>query len=86
MERHRNKTLGIVALVAALIYVVMPWDLDKCGWYGYVDDFFVFMAGYTFFFSHRSKSTPACNLMRLISGCCFIIGMIVLIALILFTR
>ena len=63
--------------------VAIPLDGDN-GWTGYIDDFFVFMAGYTFFMGNRQKSLPNKRMLYTISGAFFIAGMLSLIALILF--
>ncbi len=69
--------------MAAVVYVALPYDYDVA-WYGYLDDFFVFMAGYTFFMASRSKSPRASMYLKLMAGSFFIIGMLVLIALAIF--
>lgn len=49
-----NKTLfaqriiAVVLLLLAIAYTVMPYDFDSCGVLGYVDDFFLFMAAFSF--------------------------------------
>lgn len=81
---NTTKTItGILALIAAVAYVAMPYDIDG-NWYGYIDDFFVFMAGYTFFMASRSRSARASQLLKVIAGTLFILGMLTLIALIIF--
>lgn len=80
---NRIKPLGILALLAAIAYVAIPLDGDN-GWTGFIDDFFVFMAGYTFFMGNRQKSLPNKRMLYTISGTFFIAGMLSLIALILF--
>lgn len=77
------KPFGIIVLLLAIAYVAMPYDIDK-NWYGYIDDFFVFMAGYTLFMGNKLNNTPTKKLLYTISGFFFIIGMLSLIALILF--
>lgn len=77
------KFTGIIALIAAIAYVVIPVDYD-ISWHGYIDDFFVFMAGYSFFMGQRRKSLQGKRLLYLLSGCFFIVAMLVLICLILF--
>lgn len=79
---NSKKLLGIVALIAAVAYVAAPYDLDTA-WYGYIDDFFVFMAGYTYFMATRSASARASRLLTMVSGSLFIVGMLALIALII---
>ena len=48
MTKKTKTLVGLIALFAAVAYVELPYDIDG-NWYGYIDDFFVFMAGYTFF-------------------------------------
>ena len=59
MEKKENKVelscgmkmcrmLGVVLVLAAIVYVVWPGDFDEKGIVGYVDDFMVFMAAFTF--------------------------------------
>ncbi|MDD6475393.1 MAG: hypothetical protein PUF74_07725 [Sodaliphilus pleomorphus] len=43
------RVISTLLLVAATGYIVMPYDFDSMGWLGYVDDFFLFMAAFTFF-------------------------------------
>lgn len=59
---NRIKPLGILALLAAIAYVAIPLDGDN-GWTGYIDDFFVFMAGYTFLWATDRNHCPtnACS-------------------------
>ncbi len=40
---------SIVSLLASIGYIVMSCDFDKLGWQGFVDDFFMFMAAFSFF-------------------------------------
>jgi uncharacterized membrane protein YkvA (DUF1232 family) len=54
----RTKVLRIIAivlLIASIAYVIIPLDFDKKGILGYFDDFFVFMAAFTFL---RGSFTP----------------------------
>ena len=81
MTKKTKTLVGLIALFAAVAYVALPYDIDG-NWYGYFDDFFVFMAGYTFFMSTRSKSVRAAQLLGMTAGTFFIIGMLSLIALI----
>lgn len=80
---NSKRLMGLIALIVAVAYVAIPYDLDTA-WYGYIDDFFVFMAGYTFFMSTRSASPRTSRLLAVLSGTLFIVGMLALIALILF--
>lgn len=73
MTKKTKTLVGLIALFAAVAYVALPYDID---------DFFVFMAGYTFFMSTRSKSVRAAQLLGMTAGTFFIIGMLSLIALI----
>lgn len=82
MKKRNSHQVGIVALLAAIGYVIIPYDMDII-WYGYSDDFFTFMSGYTFYYGEKSKSRRSGLLLTLISGCFFIVGMIALIILIL---
>lgn len=81
---QRNTPLAIIGLLVGIVYVALPYDIDS-QWWGYIDDFFVFMAGYTFFMGQRSRSIYARRLLLSIAGAFFIIGMLALIALVLFT-
>ena len=47
---------SVITLILAIGYVVMPYDFDKMGLLGYVDDFFVFMAAFTFFNGSMQKA------------------------------
>ena len=78
------KFTGLLVLLAAIVYVVLPNDCDT-NWWGYIDDFFVFLAGYTFFVGNRNKVLAIKRRLYMISGSLFIIGMMSLIALILFS-
>ncbi len=42
------RALSVVLLLCAIGYIVMPWDYDKRGVMGYVDDFFIFMGAFSF--------------------------------------
>ena len=46
MTKKTKTLVGLIALFAAVAYVALPYDIDG-NWYGYIDDFFVFMAGYS---------------------------------------
>ena len=46
------RALSIMLLVAAIAYIIMPYDFDTKGWLGYIDDFFIFMAAFTFFYGN----------------------------------
>jgi uncharacterized membrane protein YkvA (DUF1232 family) len=48
--------LGVVLVLAAIVYIVVPVDFDSKGVVGYVDDFMVFMAAFTF--AHGSFQRP----------------------------
>lgn len=82
MAKHqRLRPLGILALLAAIAYVIAPYDCDTA-WYGFIDDFFVFLGGYTFFMSTRQVAEKPKQMLRLIAAVTFIVGMLSLIALI----
>lgn len=76
-------TTGIITLLIAIAYIIIPYDMDRIGWYGYIDDFFVFMAGYLLFFGSRGIHPRLKRLLYLIAGCSFIIAMLSLIAMII---
>lgn len=38
---------AVVYLLMAIAYVAMPFDFDRVGWMGFVDDFFLFMSAFT---------------------------------------
>ena len=42
------RIVGVVYMLLAIAYLVMPLDLDRVGWMGYIDDFFLFMSTFTF--------------------------------------
>ena len=42
------RIVGVVYMLLAIAYLVMPLDLDRVGWMGYIDDFFLFMSAFTF--------------------------------------
>ncbi len=48
--------LGIALVIAAIGYIIWPGDFDHKGIVGYVDDFMVFMAAFTF--AHGSFQRP----------------------------
>ena len=67
MEKKENKVelsggmkvcrvIGIVLVLAAIAYVAWPGDFDDKGIVGYVDDFMVFMAAFSF--AHGSFQRP----------------------------
>ena len=74
MTKKTKTLVGLIALLAAVAYVALPYDIDG-NWYGYIDDFFVFMAGYTFFLSTRSKSVRAAQLRGMTAGTFFLLGL-----------
>lgn len=75
--------IGIVTLLIAIAYIIIPYDMDRIGWYGYIDDFFVFMAGYLLFFGSRDIHPRLKRLLYLIAGCSFIIAMLFLTVMII---
>ena len=50
------RVIGVVLVLAAIAYVIWPGDFDSKGLVGYVDDFMVFMAAFTF--AHGSFQRP----------------------------
>ena len=67
MEKKENKVelsggmklcrmIGVVLVLAAIAYVAWPGDFDDKGIVGYVDDFMVFMAAFSF--AHGSFQRP----------------------------
>lgn len=42
------RIVGVVYMLLAIAYLVMPLDLDRVGWMGYIDDFFLFMSAFIF--------------------------------------
>ena len=50
------RAIGVVLVLAAIAYVIWPGDFDSKGLVGYVDDFMVFMAAFTF--AHGSFQRP----------------------------
>ena len=103
MNNLKISPIGIGILLVSIAYIVIKADCDTA-WYGYIDDFFVFLSGYTFFtapinffavlYKHtgytffmatRYQNSNLKRILLLISGTLFIIGMLSLIALILFS-
>lgn len=82
MPRNKISPIGIIALLLAVAYIIVPYDMDN-SWYGYIDDFFVFMAGYLYFFGCRNIQPHLKRLLKLIAGCLFIVAMLTLIILIM---
>ena len=56
------RILGVVLVLAAIVYIVVPVDFDSKGVVGYVDDFMVFMAAFTF--AHGSFQRPERHYIR----------------------
>ena len=50
------RVIGILLMLAAVIYIAWRGDFDHKGIVGYVDDFMVFMAAFTF--AHGSFQKP----------------------------
>ena len=50
------RVIGVLLVLAAIAYVIWPGDFDEKGLIGYVDDFRVFMAAFTF--AHGSFQKP----------------------------
>ena len=50
------RVIGVLLVLAAIAYVIWPGDFDEKGLIGYVDDFMVFMAAFTF--AHGSFQKP----------------------------
>ena len=50
------RVIGVVLVLAAIAYIVWRGDFDDKGLVGYVDDFMVFMAAFTF--AHGSFQRP----------------------------
>ena len=50
------RVIGVVLVLAAIAYVIWPGDFDSKGLVGYVDDFMVFMAAFSF--AHGSFQRP----------------------------
>lgn len=50
------RVIGVVLVLAAIAYIVWRGDFDNKGLVGYVDDFMVFMAAFTF--AHGSFQKP----------------------------
>ena len=84
MNNLKISPIGIGILLVSIAYIVIKADCDTA-WYGYIDDFFVFLSGYTFFMATRYQNSNLKRILLLISGTLFIIGMLSLIALILFS-
>ncbi len=73
MERKENKVevssgmkvcrvIGVILVLAAIAYIVWRGDFDDKGLVGYVDDFMVFMAAFTF--AHGSFQRPGRRYIR----------------------
>ena len=50
------RALGVIFVLAAIAYIIWGGDFDGKGIVGYVDDFMVFMAAFTF--AHGSFQRP----------------------------
>ena len=50
------RVIGVVLVLAAIAYIIWRGDFDSKGLVGYVDDFMVFMAAFTF--AHGSFQKP----------------------------
>lgn len=50
------RVIGVILVVAAIVYIVWRGDFDERGLVGYVDDFMMFMAAFTF--AHGSFQRP----------------------------
>ena len=50
------RVIGVVLVLAAIAYIIWRGDFDEKGLIGYVDDFMVFMAAFTF--AHGSFQKP----------------------------
>lgn len=50
------RAIGVLLVLAAIAYVVWHGDFDNKGIVGYIDDFMVFMAAFTF--AHGSFQKP----------------------------
>lgn len=56
------KILAVVAVVAAVAYTIAPFDYDRDGVLGYADDFFAFMAAFSW--ARAAFTAPAQNAVR----------------------
>ena len=43
-----QRIIAVVLLILAIAYIIMPYDFDDLGILGYADDFFLFMAAFTY--------------------------------------
>lgn len=50
------RVIGVVLVLAAIAYIIWRGDFDEKGLIGYVDDFMVFMAAFSF--AHGSFQKP----------------------------
>lgn len=50
------RVIGVLLVVAAIVYIIWRGDFDHNGVIGYVDDFMLFMAAFTF--AHGSFQRP----------------------------
>lgn len=50
------RVIGVVLVLAAIAYIIWRGDFDEKGLIGYVDDFMIFMAAFTF--AHGSFQRP----------------------------
>lgn len=50
------RVIGVVLVLAAIAYIAWRGDFDSKGFVGYVDDFMIFMAAFTF--AHGSFQRP----------------------------
>lgn len=77
------RAIGFILLVAAIAYIILPFDFDNKGVIGYIDDFLFFMAAFTLL---RASFTPpkqrfVKRQFYIISTVCFIMGFLWLGAL-----
>lgn len=75
------KLLSIVLLIAAIVYLICPYDYD-IGVVGKVDDFFFFMSAFCFVYSQFIKQARVALIMSMISVVCCFLGAVWLLLLV----
>lgn len=77
------RVVSVLALFLAIAYIVMPYDFDAKGVMGYVDDFFLFMAAFTFMqgsFQRQEMKRPR-HLLYQIAAIFFVLAIVWLFVL-----
>lgn len=72
------RVISVVALALAIAYIAMPYDFDAKGVMGFVDDFFLFMAAFTFMHGsfQRQEMTRVRHLLYQIAAIFFVLAIV----------